>query len=77
MKHQVNYDDSTTIHKDRILLKLKDHHWHTKHQLEDFSKSERVASRIHELKQEGYEIDRMWHPEKKRVYMYRLVKEKA
>jgi len=68
----VQDDPDIRLQKDKILYRLKDHNWHTKKDLENCSGSERVASRIHDLKNEGKEILRQWHPDKKRVYMYRL-----
>lgn len=72
--HNVKDEPDIRIQKDRIFRRLKDHNWHTKHELEDCSGSERVASRICELRQEGNDILGKYH--RKRVYMYRLKGEK-
>ena len=61
--------------KERILIRLQLGGWHSKRELEQISGSERIASRINDLKNDGYTIDGSYrpYPNKKRYYGYELI----
>lgn len=75
MKHQVEQQPVSTQNA-AVLRVLKDHNWHTKHELEGFGGGQRIAARIWDLKQQGKDIDGQWYDYNKRIYMYRLKGEK-
>ena len=71
-QHLVKDEPTFSRQEDAILYRLKDHHWHFETELELIAKTKNIQSELRILIKEGNDILGMFHPDRKRVYMYRL-----